>query len=731
MSAYRTTYGYNPTTGQRISESNTQGKSKRLSYNPTGQVTHIWGDTDYPLHYVYNAYGERIEQHTYRGGSNWNSTSWPASTTGPADISLFVYQESSGLLTAKEDASAKSTTYSYYPGGLLHTRTWSRLNGSEALVTTYQYDPATAELTDVDYSDTTPDIHYGYYRHGGYQSISDALGSRDFLYNDDLQLLSETISGLYNRSIGRSYDQSTVKGRATGLQTDFGYAVSYGYEGTTGRFNSVSWDISSQTGSAVYTYQADSDLLHSLTSGSRETTYSYESDRDLLKTVLNRNNAQTVSEYSYQFDAIGRRKSRSTATDTKYFGYNDRSEVTAESYTENPAQSGNETTYSSNALNQYAGITGTQTATLSYDNDGNLISHKGMQYTYNAENRLISIIPSNPANNDRMLEFAYDYMGRRIEKKVSTWHDTEYLPEYTSYFVYDKWNLIEEIRQGQSYYYIWGLDLSRSLHGAGGIGGLLATVRNASTYQYFYDGNGNVSDVVNTGGPDLLGADDNPFRFSTKYLDLESGLYYYGYRYYSPELGRWMNRDPIGEAGGVNLYAMVGNNLIGVVDPWGLAKYNVFFDTASAGAGPYNYMEIEGWLVSLEKGDECSRCPGSYESIKFKGRLGGAGISLVPVASTTGNQEVFEDDSEKPNVRNIEGVSSILAGAAVLSNDKQSGFSGGMYNFGYMTGTNESLATTEGYDFGIDALIGYTWTIGDIVCKLNSNKYSPIVPQKK
>ena len=550
----RTTYGYNPTTGQRISESNTQGKSKRLSYNPTGQVTHIWGDTDYPLHYVYNAYGERIEQHTYRGGSNWNSTSWPASTTGPADISLFVYQESSGLLTAKEDASAKSTTYSYYPGGLLHTRTWSRLNGSEALVTTYQYDPATAELTDVDYSDTTPDIHYGYYRHGGYQSISDALGSRDFLYNDDLQLLSETISGLYNRSIGRSYDQSTVKGRATGLQTDFGYAVSYGYEGTTGRFNSVSWDISSQTGSAVYTYQADSDLLHSLTSGSRETTYSYESDRDLLKTVLNRNNAQTVSEYSYQFDAIGRRKSRSTATDTKYFGYNDRSEVTAESYTENPAQSGNETTYSSNALNQYAGITGTQTATLSYDNDGNLISHKGMQYTYNAENRLISIIPSNPANNDRMLEFAYDYMGRRIEKKVSTWHDTEYLPEYTSYFVYDKWNLIEEIRQGQSYYYIWGLDLSRSLHGAGGIGGLLATVRNASTYQYFYDGNGNVSDVVNTGGPDLLGADDNPFRFSTKYLDLESGLYYYGYRYYSPELGRWPSREIKGVRVKLNLH---------------------------------------------------------------------------------------------------------------------------------------------------------------------------------
>jgi RHS repeat-associated protein len=50
------------------------------------------------------------------------------------------------------------------------------------------------------------------------------------------------------------------------------------------------------------------------------------------------------------------------------------------------------------------------------------------------------------------------------------------------------------------------------------------------------------------------------FRFSSEYNDSETGLVYYNYRYYSPELGRWLNRDPIEERGGPNLYGFVGND---------------------------------------------------------------------------------------------------------------------------------------------------------------------------
>ena len=55
-------------------------------------------------------------------------------------------------------------------------------------------------------------------------------------------------------------------------------------------------------------------------------------------------------------------------------------------------------------------------------------------------------------------------------------------------------------------------------------------------------------------------ADSNPLRFSSEYFDEETELVYYNYRYYNPELGRWISRDPIEEQGGFNLYCIIGNN---------------------------------------------------------------------------------------------------------------------------------------------------------------------------
>lgn len=70
-------------------------------------------------------------------------------------------------------------------------------------------------------------------------------------------------------------------------------------------------------------------------------------------------------------------------------------------------------------------------------------------------------------------------------------------------------------------------------------------------------------------------ADVNPFRFSTKYLDLETGFYYYGYRHYDPATGRWLSKDPLGEAGGTNLYSFVENGGVNYWDYLGLKNPNV------------------------------------------------------------------------------------------------------------------------------------------------------------
>ncbi len=184
-------------------------------------------------------------------------------------------------------------------------------------------------------------------------------------------------------------------------------------------------------------------------------------------------------------------------------------------------------------------------------------------------------------------------------------------------FIYDGWRIVMELDglndDAVIRTYTWGLDLSgqnggltsgrSGLDGAGGIGGLLALQDTRGTgpqvndykYIYFYDANGNVGQLADiratTWSADVLTAkyeyspfgkllsstgtyaDANPFRFSTKYFDVETGLSYFGYRYYNAQLGRWVNRDPIGEVGGPNEYLYVRNQVMVAVDPFGLWKW--------------------------------------------------------------------------------------------------------------------------------------------------------------
>lgn len=128
-------------------------------------------------------------------------------------------------------------------------------------------------------------------------------------------------------------------------------------------------------------------------------------------------------------------------------------------------------------------------------------------------------------------------------------------------------------------------DLSQSPQGAGGVGGLLCTSfspYNNDDYYPLYDGNGNITEYIYNNCFVAAHYDYDPFgntvatagpispffdyRFSTKPRDIDTGLYYYGYRWYDPLTGRWTNRDPIGERGGVNLYGFLGNDSLNFQD---------------------------------------------------------------------------------------------------------------------------------------------------------------------
>ena len=138
--------------------------------------------------------------------------------------------------------------------------------------------------------------------------------------------------------------------------------------------------------------------------------------------------------------------------------------------------------------------------------------------------------------------------------------------------------------------YTWGKDLSGSMQGAGGVGGLLEVSFNSNSYYPTYDGNGNVSEYLDSSGSVVAHFEYDAFgktvvengtlagnffhRFSTKQWNPLAELYYYGYRFYAPETGRWISRDPMEESGGLNIYIYVGNDGINKIDYLGLSWFD-------------------------------------------------------------------------------------------------------------------------------------------------------------
>ena len=274
---------------------------------------------------------------------------------------------------------------------------------------------------------------------------------------------------------------------------------------------------------------------------------------------------------------------------------------------------------------------------FSYDTDGNLTQDGRWMYTWNGENRLIQMTSLSPSAlySSVIISFAYDWQGRRISRTVAA---QGFSPNSsistTTKFLYDGWNLIAELGAGGTAIrtYLWGYDLSGSLRGAGGVGGLLAindytSNSGVQTHYACCDGNGNVKSLVNAVdgslsaqyeyGPfgELLratGSDiakSNPFKFSSKYTDEIGGLVYYGFRLYNPDTGRWINRDPLGDIAFyaryadpidqnklasfereavTSTYVFIGNSVLANVDTLGLKILNsiyVAFNQSSPSPG--------------------------------------------------------------------------------------------------------------------------------------------------
>jgi RHS repeat-associated protein len=209
--------------------------------------------------------------------------------------------------------------------------------------------------------------------------------------------------------------------------------------------------------------------------------------------------------------------------------------------------------------------------TYTYDENGNLTRKTSKAngelttYTYDAENQLIRV--------DRpgiVAEYRYDALGRRIEKVVNG---------VSTRYIYDNEDIAVEADgsgTAQAFY----------LHGPG-IDEPLSMVRfgaGGGHFAYHADGLGSISTLTDLNGNPVrsytydsfgrlvaqTGTVTNPYTYTGRELDPESGLFYYRARYYDPTMGRFLQEDPIALLGGVNFYSYVKNNPIKFIDPEGL-----------------------------------------------------------------------------------------------------------------------------------------------------------------
>lgn len=361
----------------------------------------------------------------------------------------------------------------------------------------------------------------------------------------------------------------------------------------------------------------------------------------------------------YSYDLMGRPSVRNNDV----FGYNARGEVVAatiggQSETHAYNDIGTHVTstdpfantaYASNARNQYASIVRTADAaqegepvSVAYDADGSLTTFGPWTYAYDSGRRLTSVA----SNGVAVATMSYDAQGRRVEKVAA---------DGTHRYFYDGWLLVyEHITHADSTVgeieYVWGKDISGRRNGAAGIGGLLYLKRNGAIYVPYADAYGNIlgywdandnlvaSYTYNAFGKAIAQegamADAFTLRYSTKYCDRESGLYYYGLRYYSPDSSAWMTSDPIAESGGLNLYAFCSNCSLYRFDSVGCSDAKVIVE----GVGP----GWAGWQISL-KGKTALRLSGELFYVTGEPQKG----MWAPKSGSTSSLLIYRADNPK------------------------------------------------------------------------------------
>ena len=594
-----TGYAYNPA-GQLLSITRPGGRTISYSYTAAGQVAGITDNQGNAITYSYDSEGRRTGEEV-RDPQNVL-----------ARYAAYGYDDNGRMNKVTLPGDAQETSEYDAVGNLVKT-----INAT-GMQSDYSYDALNHLLTATEAGVAVSG--YGYDVHGNVTQVTDAGGKATSFVSDDFgrkvlatapdtgatassydvagnlvattdakgQTLNMTYDGL-NRPVSRgyaggnilfAYDQGDHGAGRLSRITDSEGTTSFAYD-AAGRVVSETRVIGSTTQTIGYNWDATTGEPSGMTYPSA-LSVSYTRDAGGQISGINLNGAPLVTNISRL--PFGPLKTATLGSINLSRRYDQRYNLTG------IKAASLDYTYTRDAAGHVTGITGiplpstgdTSTAssynpannqltaappkTYSYDATGNMLFDGTSTFTWDGLNRLVKVEKAGAT----LAEYGYDAANRRIRKTVGA---------VTTHYLYDLNNqlIAETLANGtvlREYIYLDGEPLA-----------LKEYQTNPGTYYFINDHLGTPQQLVTATGAIVWQAAYLPFgqaqiktatvknnlRFPGQYFDAETGLHYNWNRFYDPEVGRYISADPIGLAGGMNLYAYVGGNPVNLVDLKGLS----------------------------------------------------------------------------------------------------------------------------------------------------------------
>ena len=592
--------------GNATASINENNQTTSYSYNVANQLTEInlpaTGQTGTGNGKIVNTYlypGSLKTQMDVYDESNqlvrtatntYDATGCLISTSGDTELKSYQYDGLSRLIAVR-DGNQNPTGYTYDTLGHLTTITYPDSNtlnytqfdaagrvlervDANGTMTQYSYDATRGWLTDIQYPAHTADnVHFTYDTEGRRTGMTDSTGATAYSYDGAGIPLSieTTYTGLAAKTIGYTYNPDGSRATMTTPVGSFTYQ-----HDAIGRLVSLT-DPYSDTSS--WQYRADGALLQQTLGNGAVTDYTPDA-LEQLTALTNKDPNNTVLS---SFSGI------------TYDGNHNRTGVTA-TITNLPAFSGT-TSFSYDTKGQLLSEQSTRgggyTFTNVYDSAVNPTTFRGQTRTYNSNNQLTNT------------GYAFDYNGNATTLRGTTLtYDVEnHLTQYgtlltadyngeglrackqttagRTYYLYDGSNPVCELQNNSGGYYVTAVNTF-------GAAGLLSRNEIGIRFLWYqFDSEGNVAQRLDTSGTvlstdrydawgNLLAGGDttDPYGYKAQsgyYTDHETGIILCTYRYYDPIIGRWINRDPIGNSSDINLYSYCANNPISFIDIFGLS----------------------------------------------------------------------------------------------------------------------------------------------------------------